>query len=116
MNETDPLDLSPLDPLADRARWQAVVASTMGRVDAALAERQRRHDPLTLIAAWRRPVLLAASVALALLVPLEFALERRETRIEQVAALVALSSALDRVERAPSSADFLRALAAEPGR
>lgn len=116
MNENDPVDLSPLGARVDPGRWEAVVASTMARVDAALAERERRHDPLTLIAAWRRPVLLAASVALALLVPLEIALERRETRVEQVAALVALSWSLDRVESQPSGADFLRALAAERAR
>jgi hypothetical protein len=113
MNERDPIDFSPLDPLRDPARWEGVVAATLARVDAVLAERERRHDPLALIATWRRPVLLAASVALALLIPVEVLLERRETRAEQVERLVAISSTLGRVERAPSASDFLRALAAE---
>jgi hypothetical protein len=110
MNEHDPIDLSPLDPMRDPARWDAVVARTMARVDAALAERERRQDPLAMIAAWRRPVLLAASVTLAMLIPVEVLLELRETRMEQVERLVAISTALDEVERAPSASDFLRAL------
>jgi hypothetical protein len=114
MNEQDPIDLSPLDPMRDRARWDGVMAATLARVDAVLAERERRHDPLTLIATWRRPVLLAASVALTVLIPVELLLELRETRMEQVERLVAISSSLDRADRQPSAADFLRALAAEP--
>ena len=113
MNEQDPIDLSPLDPLRDARRWEGVVSATLARVDAVLAERERRQDPLAQIATWRRPVLIAASVALALLVPVEVLLEMRETRMEQVERLVAISSTLDQVDRAPSAADFLRALAAE---
>ena len=114
MNEHDPLDLSPLDPAADPARWQRVVDATLLRVDGALAARERAQDPLTLIASWRRPVLVAAGVAVALLVPVELFLEVREARAEQVEALVTLSAELVQAETPPSGADFLQALAAEP--
>ena len=110
MIEPDRLDLSPLDPMRDPARWRAVVDATLLRVDAALSRRAR--DPLSLIAAWRRPLLIAAAAALALLVPVELALETREARAEQVQRLVALSAEWSGAERAPSGADFLRALAA----
>ena len=110
MNEDDRLDLSPLDPMRDPARWRAVVDSTMSRVDAVLGQRAAQ-DPLTLIAHWTRPLLLATAATLAVLVPVELALEAREREAEQVERLVALSSAIDEGEQPPSSAEFLRALA-----
>ena len=113
MNEHDPVDLSPLGPAGDPARWQRVVDATLLRVDAVLEARRRAQDPLTLIASWRRPVLVAAGVAVAILVPVELVLEVREARAEQVEALVTLSAELVRAEAPPSGADFLRALAAE---
>jgi hypothetical protein len=110
--EYDPVDLSPLRP-ADEARWQRVVSATLLRVDALLEARQLAQDPLTLIASWRRPVLVAAGIAVAILVPVELVLEVREARAEQVEALVTLSAELVRGETPPSGADFLRALAVE---
>src|SRR5687768_11858991 len=112
MNEHDPLDLSPLDPGRDPARWQRVVDATLLRVNAVLEARERAQDPLTLIASWRRPVLVAAAVTLAIVIPVELVLEVREARAEQVEALVTLSTEVVRAETPPSGADFLRALAA----
>ena len=112
MNEHDPVDLSLLDPAADPARWQRVVDATLLRVSAVLEARQRAQDPLTLIASWRRPVLVAAGIAVAILIPVELFLEVHEARAEQVEALVTLSTELVRAEAPPSGADFLRALAA----
>ena len=111
MSEHEPLDLSPLDPTGDPERWRDVVAATRLRVDAALA--QRADDPIALIAGWRRPLLVAAAAAIALLVPVELYLETREPRAEQVERLVALSSDRDAAGAAPSGAEFLRALAAK---
>ncbi len=111
--EFDLVDLSPLDPSADPARWRRVVDATLLRVDAVLEARERVPDPLALIASWRRPVLVAAGVALAVLVPVELVLELREARAEQVEALVTLSTELIQTEARASGADFLRALAAE---
>jgi hypothetical protein len=109
--EHDPVDLSTLD--ADAARWQRVVGATLLRVDAVLEARQRAQDPLTLIASWRRPVLVAAGIAVAILVPVELVLEVREARAEQVEALVTLSAELVQTGSPPSGAEFVRALAAE---
>ena len=111
--EFDRVDLSPLDAAADPARWQRVVDATLLRADAALEARRRAQDPLTLIASWRRPVLIAAGVAVAILIPVELVLEVREARAEQVEALVTLSTELVQTDTPPSGADFLRALAVE---
>jgi hypothetical protein len=103
------LDLSALDPMQDPVRWQALFDATMVRVDAALSA--RAADPIVTIAGWRRPLLLAAAIALALLVPIELVLESKETRAEQVERLVSLSAGVVRAAAPPSGADFRRALA-----
>lgn len=102
------LDLSALDPARDPGRWRAVVGATLDRVDDVLLH--RRQDPLALIAGWRRPLLAAAAAALLVLVPVEVALERRETRVETVRGLVSLSTAWAQEGRAPTGAELLRAM------
>jgi hypothetical protein len=102
-----PLNLSALDPARDPARWQAVMNATLVRVDDVLA--QRRQDALTLIAGWRRPLLAAAAAAVLMLVPVEVALERRETRAETLRGLVAASQAWAE-GRTPTGAELLRAM------
>lgn len=108
MHDDVRLDLSPLDP--DPGRWRGVTGATLARVDAALAERARRHDPLAAIAGWRRPLLAAAAAAVLLLVPVELALEAREDRAGPVRGLVTLSTEWARGARQPTGADLLRAL------
>lgn len=108
MNEHEPLDLSELGTGRDPDHWRAVTDATLRRVDAVLARRAR--DPLALIASWTRPLLIATAAALALLLPVELALELREARAEQVQRLVALSSGWHSAEPPPTGADFLRAL------
>ena len=103
-----PVDLSALDPARDPARWRTVVGATLSRVDGVLLD--RRQDPLALIAGWRRPVLAAAAGILLLLVPVELALERRETRVKTVRGLVAVSTAWTLEGRAPTGAELLRAM------
>jgi hypothetical protein len=102
------VDLSALDPARDPARWRAMVGSTLARVDDVLLH--RRQDPLALIAGWRRPLLAAAAAAVLVLVPVEVALERRETRVKTVRGLVAASTAWAREGRAPTGAELLRAM------
>lgn len=102
------LNLSALDPARDPARWRAVLDGTLARVDDVLLH--RREDALSLIAGWRRPVLAAAAAAVLMLVPVEVALERRETRVETVRGLVAVSTAWAREGRAPTGAELLRAM------
>ena len=106
MTEEERLDLSLLDP-RDPEHWQRVMADTLGRVDAVLS--RRVQDPFTAIAGWKRPLLIAAGFALALLIPVEFALEARESEAERVERLVSMSADRGDAEP-PSGADFLRAL------
>lgn len=110
-NEDERLDLSALDPLEDGQRWEAVVSETLRRVDEVLARRSR--DPLQLIAAWRRPLLIAATAALGLLIPVEWALDAREERLERLERLVALSAGWDPDDPPPTGSDFLSALGRE---
>lgn len=111
MSSEDRIDLSALDPMRDPERWHDRVDAAVRSVEARLLE--RRVDPLAKIADWRRPLLIAASTALLLILPVEIALELREPRIEQVERLVSLSVEWGHGERAMSASDFLRALAPE---
>lgn len=103
-----PLNLSALDPERDPVRWRAVFDATLLRVDGVLA--QRRQDALTLIAGWQRPLLAAAAAAVILLIPVEVALERRETRAETLQGLVSASEAWAQEGRIPTGAELLRAM------
>lgn len=104
------LDLSALDPARDPDRWRATVDATLARVDGVLRERERRRGPLAEIAGWTRPLLAAAAVATAILLPAHAALERHVDRREQVRGLVALSTDWARGEHRPTGADLLRAV------
>lgn len=108
MDDDRRLDLSAVDPARDPGRWGAVLAATRARVDDVLLH--RRQDPLSLIAGWRRPLLAAAAAAVLALVPVEVALERRETREETVRGLVAASTAWAHEGRAPTGAELVRAM------
>jgi len=110
-----PLNLRALDPMQDPPHWHSVFAATMARVDIVLAARAHADDPLDLIARWHRPLLATAAAAVALLIPAEVALERREARMERVERLVEISTGWSN-GRAPAVSDFLRAIGAEsPG-
>jgi hypothetical protein len=108
MNEPERVDFSALDPERDPEHWRRVTEATLLRIDAVLD--RRRDDALSTIAHWSRPLLVAAAATIAVLVPIEIALETRESRAEQVDRLVSLSS-WHQAKRPPSSAEFLRALA-----
>ena len=109
----DKVDLSPLDPERDPAQWQRLVNSTMMSVDAALEARAASSDdPLMTIAGWSRQVLLAAAASLAILVPVEIALEIRESRAEAAHRLAAVSAAWVEGQKNPTGSDILRAIAA----
>lgn len=108
MTDHERIDFSALDPMQDPDHWRSVMDQTLARVDAVLARREA--DPLSTIATWRRPLLMAAAIAVLVLVPVELALETREPQTEQVRRLVSLSSEWDPGESPPSGADFLRAL------
>jgi len=54
-----PLDLSPLDPRLDRARWEGMVARIVRRA-------QAPRTPMAALVLWRRPALAAAALVAAL--------------------------------------------------
>ena len=108
MSDDARVDLSALDPMEDPARWQRVLDDVQRRVDAVLAERSGQARPLIVIASWRRRLMLAAAVVIAVLVPAELALEAREEEQERVRRLVAVSVLWD--DGRPTGAEFLRAL------
>lgn len=66
-HEPESVDLSPLDPERDPARWAALMDATRVRVAAALLERRREPDPLEVMSGWARPILAAAAGLLLLL-------------------------------------------------
>jgi len=93
MIDDEKLDLSALDPVRHAARWQAVVDETLRRVNVVLTQRSTRQiDAFDLIASWRRSLVAAAAVALAVLIPAEIALEVREARAEAIHGLAVLSA------------------------
>lgn len=104
MNEDERIDLRALEP----EEWGAAVQGTMRRVERVLASRQR--DPLTLIAGWSRSLTLAAAAAVALLVPVEVALEVREAESDRVRTLVWFSTRTALGEEPPTGEELLRAL------
>ncbi len=106
-----PIDLSALATSADEAAWDAFVGRTVARAERAIA--LRAESPTYVIASWSRPLLAAAAVMVALLVPVELLLEARERRAEQVERLVTLSVGWGSGRLAPSASDLRRALAPE---
>jgi anti-sigma-K factor RskA len=60
--DDDRMDLTPLDPAADRARFERVVAGIADRVAPSLRARRMRRNVWGELAAWRRPVLTAAAL------------------------------------------------------
>ena len=105
----DRIDLSALATSADQDRWNAVVERTLERVSAVLAQPRAPVDPLFLIAGWIRPIVAAAAVLIAILIPTEIALESREETRERVERLVQLTSRLSG-DRALGATEFVRAL------
>jgi hypothetical protein len=112
MIDDEKLDLSALDPARDPTRWQAVVDATLRRVDVVLAHRSMREiDAFDLIASWRRSLVAAAAVVLAVLIPAEIALEIRESRAEAIHRLAVLSASSAQHHQAPTAAEILRTIA-----
>lgn len=103
----DPIDLSALDTSRDGGRWDEAVQRTMQRVEAVLLARAQRDDPFSLIARWRRPVLAAVAAVVVVVLPAEWALERREEGAERVRSLAQLSGEALRGGRPPTGAELL---------
>jgi len=109
---TEKVDLTALDPTADPRRWESFVEATLARVGRVLeARRESENDALWLIARWRRPLLAAAAVVLAVLVPTEFLLEDRESRAEVARRLATVSVNWVERDEGPTGAEILRTIA-----
>jgi hypothetical protein len=110
MSMTDEkIDFSPLATTADPDRWNSAVERTLARIADVLQQPRVPPDPLFLIAGWIRPILAAAAVVIAILIPAEIALESREENRERVDRLVQLTSRLSG-DQALTAAEFVRAL------
>ena len=103
MNDEMPVDLSALDVDADA--WRAVMDSTMSRIDEVMAE---RDTPFVVLSAWRRPLMLAAAVIVALLVPVKYSMELRESDAEPIRALVNVSVQAVHASDVPAAPALLR--------
>jgi hypothetical protein len=116
MNEPEPVDLSPLDPARDPERWSLLIATTRAKIDEILLERNRRLDPLAIMAGWARPVLTAAAAATLLLGAVLAELEGRRAAAMAAASdarrLAVLTEASVGRGRAPTGAELLAALRA----
>jgi hypothetical protein len=110
--ETEKFDLTALDPTTDPGHWDAFVEATLVRADRVLeARRESQNDAFWLIARWRRPLLAAAALFLAVLVPTEFLLEQRASRAEAVHRLATVSITWVERNQGPSGAEILRTIA-----
>ena len=114
--DAERFDFSALDPESDEVRWRALVNGVVERAAAVIEARADRDDPTTLIASWRRPILLAAAAAVALLVPVEFLLERREFDLQRAHALATRTVAWATATAGPTAADILRGMSPEATR
>ncbi|HEX2191530.1 MAG TPA: hypothetical protein VHG51_21640 [Longimicrobiaceae bacterium] len=110
MIDDDRIDLSALEPRDVAGRWDAAVQRTLERVEAALLDRARGDDPFALIARWRRAVLAAVAAVVVVLVPVEWALERREAGAERVEGLVRLTAEAVHGRQSPTGAELLGAV------
>jgi hypothetical protein len=62
MNEEEPVDLSSLDPTADRARFDRLIGSLLSAAAPELARRNQPRTVLGQIVWWERPMLIAATI------------------------------------------------------
>lgn len=108
----DRIDFSSLEP--DSERWREGVRATLRRVDEVL-QRRSRETALSLIVRWRRVVLAAAAVVVAVVIPTEWLLERRERSAGQVHTLVRFANQALHGDAGPTGAE-LRHLASPGGR
>jgi hypothetical protein len=89
MRDREAIDFSALE--TDPKQWQAFKAATLAQVSRVLDRRATPSDPLSLLASWKRTILTAVAILFLVLVPVEFALERRERTEEPIQALVQAS-------------------------
>ena len=106
--DAEHVDLSALG--MSESQWQSLYDGTMARIEGNPAFSERRNDPVTVVSGWQRPILAAAAILVAILIPVEFALEMRERNLERIQALAHVSSDVARGLRPPSAAELLKAI------
>ncbi len=84
MSDDAKIDLGPLDPRQDRARWEARIAAIERAAAPALAQRRGRSTIWDVLAWWRRPLLgFAAGTVLVTGVSLAIVGRRQGAREER---------------------------------
>lgn len=115
----EPIDLTPLHPARDPARWEAMVSGITARALPALAAGSAGRTPLLLLAEWARPTLAAAAVVV--LASLAVFASVREEQAETIPPQL-MAEALDIPhpvadwiveERAPNDSDLILVLEGE---
>ncbi|MDQ6830183.1 MAG: hypothetical protein M3081_15105 [Gemmatimonadota bacterium] len=106
-----PIDFSPLDPVVDAERFDAVVGAITVRAAAELARRRshprRAADALSVVAPWWREVVAAAAAIVALSV-ISLSRSSRAAPDTQPAVTIARDSVDEAVGVPPSLAPYLR--------
>ena len=102
MNEEKPVDLSALD--VDPDGWSRIMARVNERMDRVLDERE---NPFTALSSWKRPVLIAAAISIAVLAPVKYGLEIRSSNAQRVRALVTVSLQAVHAARQPTASELL---------
>lgn len=104
------VDLSPLDPLADAAEFERTLDRIRSRVEPLLAARRPAPDVWSVIADWRRPILVASGVLAFVGAMVLLPLGRRSNDAGSLAEAAGFRGSIaEWVEsgRVPSSADII---------
>lgn len=108
----DRIDFSPLDPTRDKARFDAIVGSTVDRAAGELRARASRDDTLAQLATWHRPM-LAAAVLVTVIVSTVMLTLRREGSAPATAGIAEAAGVPDdfaewlRAGQMPDAAELL---------
>lgn len=108
MNDDDRVDLSALK--LTHSEFESFLDSTLARADDNLRMRRRQGDLALIVTGWRREILAAAAILIAILIPVEIALELREQPGQRIATLAQASADAARGLRQLSPTDLLKAV------
>lgn len=118
--EPERIDLSPLDLAADQLAYERLVRRVMDASAPELARRAASSGPLTLVAGWARPTLVAASIVAVLAAGALIATDREpaatspsETVVDALGVPVPASQWLE-VGREPDAGDLVLAMERRP--
>ena len=110
---TDHIDLTPLDPFEDPAHRDRFVGRVLGRAAPELARRRLAPGVWNVVAAWARPALAAAAlavVAAALVLRSAVDAPAEQDGVAEALAVPTPAEAWRVEERAPSADDLVRSV------